>query len=308
LPGLVQTYTSARNIYDTGPFTSPDRAAAIRWIYAHTSIQSRVAEFRAAEAGLATDTDFLRTGNRAGLRPYDRSHALVGYVDYSRRMRNVATGIAVNDFILVAKKDDRFLWFLTTCGAPAAFQNKSQVLYRIDDGCRSRLRDPSLRDEFVERQKQIERIASLGADANALQTLAKDVVEHPEAVGKLRTQLERLWAGGKFAAAADILEPVLQAHPRLAEAHYSYAFSLQCGRIDLPKAVDHYTAALENGYAEFWIRYNRGTVYLELKQYDRARKDLERARVLDPRHEGVQTVLSRLPHRSRDRKKAVIVQ
>lgn len=61
---------------------------------------------------------------------------------------------------------------------------------------------------------------------------------------------------------------------------------------NLEKALELYTRSLENGWAEFWVKYNRGNVYLTLGRIPEALADLRRAVELDPSHEGARIFLA----------------
>ncbi len=76
--------------------------------------------------------------------------------------------------------------------------------------------------------------------------------------------------------------------------NYLVAFLLHTQQRDLVTALHCYDLALQRGFSEFWIRYNRGALYIELGDRDRACQDLRRAIELDPRHEGTQKLLQRL--------------
>jgi tetratricopeptide (TPR) repeat protein len=59
----------------------------------------------------------------------------------------------------------------------------------------------------------------------------------------------------------------------------------------LNKALHHYNTALENGYNEFWIKYNRGMLLIEMGNKDAAVADLERAQKLEPEHKAIRETL-----------------
>lgn len=75
--------------------------------------------------------------------------------------------------------------------------------------------------------------------------------------------------------------------------NYFVALSYQMLK-EYEKAKKHYVIALEGGFDEFWIRYNRGTMFLELREIKNASVDLERASILNPSHSGVQIKLNEL--------------
>jgi tetratricopeptide (TPR) repeat protein len=71
-----------------------------------------------------------------------------------------------------------------------------------------------------------------------------------------------------------------------AKIYFLIAYCLHAANIDLQRGLDNYNLALENGYDEFWVVYNRGVLYMELGDIDLARMDLDRAVSLNPNHEG----------------------
>lgn len=76
--------------------------------------------------------------------------------------------------------------------------------------------------------------------------------------------------------------------------NYFYAYYLHTLRRDLQKALQHYNIALENGFNEFWVKYNRGVLLKELGELNNARTDLERAVSLDPEFEAAHNILKGL--------------
>lgn len=80
-------------------------------------------------------------------------------------------------------------------------------------------------------------------------------------------------------------------HP---EWNYLIAFCLHLLEKDLERALELYTKALEQGFDEFWVRYNRGLLQAKLGYIDPARDDLIRAVGLKPEHEGARQVLQQL--------------
>jgi tetratricopeptide (TPR) repeat protein len=71
-----------------------------------------------------------------------------------------------------------------------------------------------------------------------------------------------------------------------AKINYLIAYCLHSSNIDFKRALDNYDLALENGFDEFWVLYNRGALYMQLGDIEAARIDLDRAVSLDPSHEG----------------------
>jgi tetratricopeptide (TPR) repeat protein len=75
--------------------------------------------------------------------------------------------------------------------------------------------------------------------------------------------------------------------------HYCLAFSFhRCG--ESQDALLHYDKALEAGFDEFWIRYNRGVIFAKLGAKTKAKAELSRASELDPAHDGPRSHSRRL--------------
>ena len=91
--------------------------------------------------------------------------------------------------------------------------------------------------------------------------------------------------------ALSILDKLLSYNPREPEWNYYKAFCLQHIGQDLNEAVEQYTKALENGYKEFWVRYNRGILYKSMGDLEKAQTDIQRAISIEPAHEGASKIL-----------------
>jgi len=77
---------------------------------------------------------------------------------------------------------------------------------------------------------------------------------------------------------------------------YSLAFSLHLlGRH--AEALPQYDRALQQGFAEFWVRYNRGCLRRLLGHWSEAAVDLQRAVELNPAHAGAAQVLADVQQR-----------
>ncbi|MDQ6862663.1 MAG: sulfotransferase domain-containing protein, partial [Thermoproteota archaeon] len=98
----------------------------------------------------------------------------------------------------------------------------------------------------------------------------------------------------EYQKALSILDKLLSNNPREPEWNYYKAFCLQHIGQDLNEAVKHYTMALENGYKEFWVRYNRSILYRNLGDLEKAQTDIQRAISIEPGHEGASKILSEI--------------
>lgn len=76
-------------------------------------------------------------------------------------------------------------------------------------------------------------------------------------------------------------------------AHWNYyqAFCLQQIGKDPRQAIKHYSIALDRGFSEFYIRYNRGSLLSRIGELEEANKDILTALELKPDHRGAKCVL-----------------
>jgi glycosyltransferase involved in cell wall biosynthesis len=79
-----------------------------------------------------------------------------------------------------------------------------------------------------------------------------------------------------------------------AEWNYLSAFLLHQLQVNTEEALHRYDLALEHGFDEFWVRYNRGSLHAKLGNLEQARADLKRALELKPDHEGAKQMLAQL--------------
>jgi tetratricopeptide (TPR) repeat protein len=79
-------------------------------------------------------------------------------------------------------------------------------------------------------------------------------------------------------------------------AHWNYyqAFCLQQIGKDPRQAIKHYSIALDRGFSEFYIRYNRGSLLSRIGELEEANKDILIALELRPDHRGAKGVLERI--------------
>ncbi|MBL8215987.1 MAG: hypothetical protein JNK87_35015 [Bryobacterales bacterium] len=252
-----------------------DRREIYAWIQAQTRLHDRVAAYLDSTGVLAPDVDFLRTGNRAGNSTYDRDHPLVGYGRYRTRMSHMGEGIAAADYVVSWREAASFDSLLQACGAPVVFQNKAGVVYAVGNPCRNRIWSGLLTPQ----------IAGWRRDW---------VTRHqPLNESNLRRDVEALWAKQAFAEAEKLLKPIIEKYPFSGEAVYLQAITLQYLN-RCPEAILLHEQALANGYAEFWVRLNRGTCLVLLRQRDAAKTELLRARELRADHDGLNRLLEGL--------------
>jgi len=106
--------------------------------------------------------------------------------------------------------------------------------------------------------------------------------------------IRRYVAEKKFYEAEKLVESLLNIDSLNPELNYLYAFCLHYQQNNLEKALKHYSISLELGFDEFWTFYNRGSLYLQMNEIEKALEDLNKAIKLKPNHEGVQTVLNQI--------------
>ncbi|MDQ6862359.1 MAG: FkbM family methyltransferase [Thermoproteota archaeon] len=80
-------------------------------------------------------------------------------------------------------------------------------------------------------------------------------------------------------------------HPRI---NYLYALSLQLQNKDPQKALRHYSIALNNGFDEYWVKYNRSALLADLGQVKAALTDAERLLRLKPGEQGTISIVERI--------------
>ncbi len=99
---------------------------------------------------------------------------------------------------------------------------------------------------------------------------------------------------GRSTEALSILRDFLKQVPDHAEANYLVGCCIQSTETDKQAALEHYRLALEYGFDEFWICHNRHVLSFDIGDYESARRDLARARELNPGYEGIAAVRNRL--------------
>lgn len=300
LPGFWHNWQDIRWFRTASMTVRPAHAEAIRWIYHHTRLDDRVADWKTAEATLIPEVDYLRTGNRAGKAIYRGHTVVVGYQRNLELMSDLLRGIAANDYILYEKDDPTFERVLAACHSPLVFQTASTAIYHIEKTCRAALTTPAvaqLNAQAVEaRARTEEQLRQMNSDPmqTAPDQFAVYLAAHSAEAGALaRKRAESLWNKQQFSEAAALLKLAADRVPAVAEVQYSLGFSLQ-QMGNHAEAVSHFTRAMDLGYYEFWVRYHRGSSYAALGDKTKAAEDLKRAVQLDPSHPGPKIVLEAL--------------
>jgi len=108
----------------------------------------------------------------------------------------------------------------------------------------------------------------------------------------LMNVVRRLVGSARYEQAEYLLDALLDEAADHPEGNYLKAFCLHMIGLNADEALSRYTTALHNGYAPFWVLYNRGSLLASLSRLDEALADLRRAHELDPGHEGAAAVLA----------------
>jgi tetratricopeptide (TPR) repeat protein len=103
-----------------------------------------------------------------------------------------------------------------------------------------------------------------------------------------------IYEGQRYDVLEKTLRTLLEIKPNDPEWNYLFAFCLHIQNKNYDEVLKHYNIALEQGFSEFWVRYNRGNLYLNMGNIKKARADIERAFQLDPVHPGVRELKQRI--------------
>ena len=105
---------------------------------------------------------------------------------------------------------------------------------------------------------------------------------------------KKLFEDGRHEQLIRLLSSALEAGIELPnDALYMLAFSCHMTHKS-EEALIYYQKALEAGFPEFWIKYNRGALLLDLNRIEEAKSDIRRAYHLDSRHEGIKILMERI--------------
>lgn len=142
--------------------------------------------------------------------------------------------------------------------------------------CSKALADPASRERVVEVAGQ------MVAQQNALKRLNQLVSEARQLVDQ-----------HEFSRARVLVEELLASWGNHPEGNYLMAYVLHMLQQDPERALWHYAQALQLGFAEFWVRYNRASLLIALGRPLQAMPDLERAAALGI-HQGASELLSQV--------------
>ena len=94
--------------------------------------------------------------------------------------------------------------------------------------------------------------------------------------------------------AIPLLKKLVSDFSRDAEYCYYYAFCLHQSNLNTQTALFYYDRALKFGFDEFWVRYNRGHLYMRLGNNELAKYDLKKALELKPNYKIIDDLISKL--------------
>lgn len=108
---------------------------------------------------------------------------------------------------------------------------------------------------------------------------------------------------GNFEKALGVIDNLLARDPTNAEWNYLKAFCLHNLHKDLEKALQHYGIALSNGFDEFWTRFNRGSLLMDMGKLSSSLEDLEKASQINPSHEWTRNKIEQIRNNLQNKEK-----
>lgn len=136
-------------------------------------------------------------------------------------------------------------------------------------------------------------IKRLDAASEKVKEQSGDIIKYRN----LLVEAREVVGSAKFDEAIELLRPLQKMSSIPAEAVYLYAFSLhqksQQENNLREEAYNAYNQAYARGFDEFWVRYNRAQLLLDMGKIDEANEDIDKIYELKPNHEGVQQLIKR---------------
>ena len=164
-------------------------------------------------------------------------------------------------------------------------------------------------DEFWVKYNRGSLYAKLGNTEQAKKDLMRAVELNPDHGAAMKllkstviNKLKNLQNKNELQNAITFIDQTEQKRPELTKDddwNYLSALCLHKLGINMEEAIRRYDLALEQGFDEFWVKYNRGSLYAKLGNTEQAKEDLMRAVELKPEHQGVRQVLQHLPVRNK---------
>lgn len=116
----------------------------------------------------------------------------------------------------------------------------------------------------------------------ALQTLAEGVVLFPENVSLLYDHAITVEKQGRHEQAMESMKKILTLDPNHADALNFIGYSWADRNINLDKALEYISKALELKPESGYIKDSLGWVYFKMGEYEKAKQELEQAVILEP--------------------------
>jgi FkbM family methyltransferase len=159
---------------------------------------------------------------------------------------------------------------------------------------------PTCREEFVQRYSKLighllssKKFQDEGLLKKSLTQAAEEIVNIPALFNSTIDDIQKAIEKNDFDKTKH-LKDLLKRQPGHARMNYLYALSLHLQNKDLRKALYHYKIALDNGFDEYWVRYNRSSLLADLGKFDAALADVERLQRLRPGDQHVEAIRRRI--------------
>lgn len=161
-------------------------------------------------------------------------------------------------------------------------------------------RTPTFREEFTEQYSKMIGHVLLSKKLKNQESLRKNLTQATEEITTIPILLnltidniQRAIENNEFEKTKQ-LKDLLKKIPSHARMNYLYALSLHLQNKDLKKALHHYNLALDNGFEEYWVKYNRSSLLGDLGQVDAALADVESLQRLKPGDQDAITIKERI--------------
>ncbi len=144
------------------------------------------------------------------------------------------------------------------------------------------------REEFVEQYDKVighillsKKLKSQKYLMKSLTQVTEEIVSIPPLLDLTVDNIQKAIENKEFGKTKQ-LKDLLKKIPSHARMNYLYALSLHLQDKELKKALHHYNLALDNGFDEYWVKYNRGSLLGDLGQIDAALADVEALQKIRP--------------------------
>jgi FkbM family methyltransferase len=163
---------------------------------------------------------------------------------------------------------------------------------------------PTFREEYVQRYNKVighilssKKFKNEGLLKKSLTQAAEETMNIPALFNSTIDDIQKAIEKNDFGKIRHLKE-LLKREPGHARMNYLYALSLHLQNKDLKKALYHYRLALDNGFDEYWVRYNRSSLLADLGQVEAALADVEILQRLRPGDQEIVTIRERILSRN----------